>query len=123
LLNLFIYGCRRDFRGDAPVPARAAWRRIWTFQGGIMTQAAGDEMGSDAGAPNAGNQERDPRQDAGQDASIAQRLAENPDDIEARLDNALDETMDASDPPEMTQPGRGSEPAPSSGYNEEEEPS
>ena len=71
--------------------------------------------------PNSGNQERDPRQDAGQDASIARRLAEDPGDIEARLDNALDETMDASDPPEMTQPGRRHEPAPSSGYLEQEE--
>ncbi|HEX8414778.1 MAG TPA: hypothetical protein VF637_12960 [Sphingomicrobium sp.] len=70
---------------------------------------------------NSGNQESDRRQDAGQDASIAQPLAENPDDIEARLDNALDETMDASDPPEMTQPGRRHEPAPSSSYSEEEE--
>jgi hypothetical protein len=71
--------------------------------------------------PNAGNQERDPRQDAGQDASIASRLAKNPEDIEARLDNALDETMDASDPPEMTQPGTGKDPPLSSGYDEDAE--
>ena len=77
--------------------------------------------GSGSVTRNSGNQERDPRQDAGQDVSIAQRIAENPDDIEALLDNALDETMDASDPPEMTQPGHRHEPAPSSGYSEEEE--
>jgi hypothetical protein len=71
--------------------------------------------------PNAGNQQRDPRQDAGQDASILARLRANPQDVEARLDTALDETMDASDPPELTQPGRGSEPAASSGYDEEAE--
>ncbi|MFW2829400.1 hypothetical protein [Sphingomonas sp. ID0503] len=57
-------------------------------------------------APNAGNQQRDPRQDAGRDRSIADRLEQNPFDVEANLDNALDETMDASDPVEMTQPVR-----------------
>ena len=39
----------------------------------------------------------------------------------AQLDNALDETMDASDPPAITQPGHGNDPAPSSGYDEEAE--
>ena len=71
--------------------------------------------------PNAGNQQRDPRQDAGQDAAIEARRIANPRDIDARLDTALDETMDASDPPELTQPGRGSEPPVSSGYDEEAE--
>lgn len=83
-----------------------------------------DKQSDDADAsavPNAGNQERDPRQDAGQDASILARLQANPQDVEARLDTALDETMDASDPPELTQPGRSSEPAASSGYDEEAE--
>ena len=45
-----------------------------------------------------------PRQDAGQDESIAKRLEKNPESKEARLDNALDESMDASDPPASTQP-------------------
>ena len=80
-----------------------------------------EEKGGTPDVPSASNQERDPRQDAGQDASITQRLADNPHDIEARLDNALDETMDASDPPDMTQPGKGHDPAPSSGYSEEDE--
>jgi hypothetical protein len=80
-----------------------------------------ENQGGGPDAPSASNQERDPRQDAGQDASIAKRLAADPGDVEARLDNALDETMDASDPPEMTQPGKSSEPAPSSGYSEEDE--
>ena len=43
----------------------------------------------------------------------------NPDDIEAQLDESLDETMDASDPPSITQPGRDG-PAPSSGYREDD---
>jgi hypothetical protein len=80
-----------------------------------------EEQAGDPVTPSASNQARDPRQDAGQDESIARRLAANPEDVEAQLDNALDETMDASDPPEMTQPGRSSEPAPSSGYSEEAE--
>lgn len=71
-------------------------------------------------APNAGNQERDPRQDAGQDASIQRRLERDPENPQAQLDNALDESMDASDPPATTRPGTG-EPAASSGYDEEAE--
>ena len=76
--------------------------------------------GKPGDTPNAGNQARAPRQDAGQDESITRRLEEDPEDIEARLDNALDETMDASDPPEMTQPGGRHEPPPSSGYKDED---
>ena len=72
-------------------------------------------------APNAGNQERDPRQDAGQDESIQRRLERNPESADARLDNALDESMDASDPPASTQPVHNIGPAPSSGYDEEAE--
>jgi hypothetical protein len=71
-------------------------------------------------APNAGNQERDPRQDAGQDKSIAKRLEKNPTSDQAQLDNALDESMDASDPPSNTQPA-SSEPAPSSGFDPDAE--
>lgn len=63
----------------------------------------------------------DERQNAGQDKSIAKRLEKNPDSPDAQLDNALDESMDASDPPATTQPGAGSEPAPSSGFNADEE--
>ena len=72
-------------------------------------------------APNASNQERDPRQDAGQDTSITTRLERNPESKEARLDNALDESMDASDPPASTQPVHNTAPAASSGYDEEAE--
>jgi hypothetical protein len=72
-------------------------------------------------APNAGNQERDPRQDAGQDESIQRRLQRDPESQEARLDNALDESMDASDPPASTQPVHNTGPSASSGYDEEAE--
>ena len=63
----------------------------------------------------------DDRQTAGQDTSIARRLEKNPASEDARLDNALDESMDASDPIAQTQPGAGAEPAASSGYDEEAE--
>ena len=58
--------------------------------------------------------------DAGTDESIAQRLYANPESKEARLDRALDESMDASDPPASTQPvhSHSGQPAPSSGYDE-----
>jgi hypothetical protein len=59
--------------------------------------------------------------DAGQDKSITQRLERNPESTEARLDTALDESMDASDPPSSTQPVHSNEPAPSSGYDPEAE--
>ena len=42
--------------------------------------------------------------DAGTDESIVERLERNPESKEARLDRALDESMDASDPPSSTQP-------------------
>ncbi|MFT3976770.1 MAG: hypothetical protein QM688_06620 [Sphingomonas bacterium] len=50
--------------------------------------------------------ERKQQQDAGQDRSIAKRLKKDPSDKQAKLDEALDESMDASDPPAMTQPRR-----------------
>lgn len=63
----------------------------------------------------------DPRQQAGQDESIVERLARDPASPQAKLDRALDESMDASDPPSHTAPGGGSEPAPSSGFDPEAE--
>ena len=63
----------------------------------------------------------DERQQAGQDKSIAKRLEKNPENPDAQLDNALDESMDASDPPAATQPGQSSEPPVSSGYDADAE--
>ncbi len=60
----------------------------------------------------------DPLQQAGQDESIIERLARDPASPQAKLDRALDESMDASDPPSQTPPGDSSNPAPSSGYDE-----
>ena len=64
---------------------------------------------------------QNPRQDAGQDKSIAKPLKKDPSSKQAQLDEGLDESMDASDPPSVTQPGQRHDPAPSSGYDEEAE--
>jgi hypothetical protein len=61
--------------------------------------------------------------DAGHDHAIAQRLARDPKSKDAKLDAGLDESMDASDPPAITAPGTGKDPAPSSGYDPEHEKS
>ncbi|MFZ3484602.1 hypothetical protein [Sphingomonas sp. 3-13AW] len=61
------------------------------------------------------------RRDAGQDESISERLERNPESKDARLDRALDESMDASDPPASTQPVHNNGPAPSSGFDAEAE--
>ena len=61
------------------------------------------------------------RGDAGTDSSIEERLEKNPESKQARLDRALDESMDASDPPATTQPVHSHQPAPSSGYDAEKE--
>ena len=58
--------------------------------------------------------------DAGTDESIAERLERNPESKEARLDRALDESMDASDPSAASQPGSGNGPVPSSGFPEKD---
>ncbi|TRW18082.1 hypothetical protein [Glacieibacterium frigidum] len=56
------------------------------------------------------------------DAESHAGLKRDPADADAKLDVELDETFPTSDPPSNTQPGRGMEPAPSSGYNENAEP-
>lgn len=52
------------------------------------------------------------------DASDDKRLRHDPADEDAKLDVALDESFPTSDPPANTQPGKGKDPAPSSGYDE-----
>ena len=49
------------------------------------------------------------------DASDDDKLARNPRDEDAKLDVALDESFPTSDAPSNTQPGKGKDPAPSSG--------
>jgi hypothetical protein len=55
------------------------------------------------------------------DAEDNSRLKRNPADEDAKLDVALDESFPSSDAPSNTQPGKGKDPAPSSGFDEESE--
>ena len=55
------------------------------------------------------------------DAEDDKRLKRNPGDEDAKLDVALDESFPTSDAPSNTQPGKGKDPAPSSGYDAEAE--
>ena len=52
----------------------------------------------------------------GLDAKDRPALQRDPSDQDAKLDIELDETFPSSDPPSNTQPGRGMDPAPSSGF-------
>ena len=49
---------------------------------------------------------------------LERKLKQQPDDPDTKADVGSDESMDASDPPASTQPGRSDEPAPSSGFPE-----
>lgn len=55
------------------------------------------------------------------DATDDKNLARNPSNEDAKLDVALDESFPTSDAPSNTQPGKGKDPAPSSGYDAEAE--
>ena len=55
------------------------------------------------------------------DASDVKQLRDNPASEDGKLDVALDESFPTSDAPSNTQPGKGKDPAPSSGYNPAEE--
>jgi hypothetical protein len=80
-----------------------------------------DERALDSMSVAPGKDDAPTQGDAGADASIAQRLKQNPQDKDARVDEGSDESMDASDPISAVQPGRGNDPAPSSGYDAEAE--
>ena len=55
---------------------------------------------------------------AAPDRKLEQELKRNPNDQNLKADVGSDESMDASDPPSSTQPGKSGEPAPSSGFPE-----
>lgn len=55
------------------------------------------------------------------DASNHAGLRRNPHDEDAKLDVALDESFPTSDAPSNTQPGKGKDPAPSSGFDPAQE--
>lgn len=61
-----------------------------------------------------------PTRDA-MDARDVKELRRNPSDEDAKLDVALDESFPTSDAPSNTQPHKGKDPAPSSGYDEKAE--
>ena len=50
--------------------------------------------------------------------SLERKLKQNPNDPDAKADVGSDESMDASDPSSVAQPGCSDEPAPSSGFPE-----
>lgn len=72
-----------------------------------------DTDASDAPAP--------PPVRAALDAGDLPALRDDPEDEDAKLDVALDETFPNSDVPANVQPGKGLDPAPSSGYDPDEE--
>jgi hypothetical protein len=49
---------------------------------------------------------------------LERKLKRSPEDEDAKADVGSDESMDASDPTAAAQPGRSSEPAPSSSFPE-----
>lgn len=76
----------------------------------------------DSGRPDKeGANSAPPKVRTAHDATDDKRLESNPSDEDAKLDVALDESFPTSDPPANTQPEKGKDPAPSSGYDEEAE--
>lgn len=59
-----------------------------------------------------------PEQREAHDAEDLPVLKRDPSNEDAKLDIALDESFPTSDAPSNTQPGKGKDPAPSSGYDE-----
>jgi hypothetical protein len=55
---------------------------------------------------------------AAPEQGLENELKRNPDDSNLKTDVGSDESMDASDPPAVTQPGTRDEPVPSSGFPE-----
>ena len=54
------------------------------------------------------------------DRSIELKVKKHPDDQDAKVDLGSDESMDASDPSSAAQPGQSNEPAPSSGFPDDQ---
>ncbi|PTS74532.1 hypothetical protein DBR17_16970 [Sphingomonas sp. HMWF008] len=93
-----------------------------TQQDKLIDDQALDSLSVAPGDPaEEGSDIHDPRQNAGQDESIARRLERDPGSADAALDNALDESMDASDPASSTQPGDSGAPSKSSGFDADAE--
>ncbi len=87
----------------------------------LVDEKALDSLSVAPGSPEENAQIHHPRQNAGQDESIAKRLERDPGNPDAALDTALDESMDVSDPASTTQPGDSGAPAKSSGFDPDAE--
>jgi hypothetical protein len=55
-------------------------------------------------------------QSAPPEKELERKLQKDPDDDDAKVDVGSDESMDASDPPASSQPGKKDEPVPSSSF-------
>ncbi len=69
--------------------------------------------------PPSGDMPPIPPQRDGMDAANHPDLDADPHHEDAKLDIGIDESFPASDPPAQTQPGKGLDPAPSSGFTSE----
>ena len=81
------------------------------------TDTAPDTSAQDFGEQDTGMTEVRPAIDA----DDVTKLQRDPGNEDGKLDIALDETFPTSDPPSNTQPGKGKDPAPSSGYDPDAE--
>lgn len=77
--------------------------------------SGGDNAGGHAAIP------RPPKVRTALDASDSHALSADPTDADAKLDVGLDETFPTSDPPANVQPGKGLDPAPSTGFDPDAE--
>lgn len=79
------------------------------------------DLPDDQSPPNDGGVTAPPPVRTAIDANELPALREDPADEDAKLDVALDETFPSSDAPANVQPGKSLDPAPSSGYDPDEE--
>lgn len=63
---------------------------------------------------------REATQQRAPERELELKLKKNPHDQNAKVDVGSDESMDASDPPAASQPGRVDEPVPSSSFPEDD---
>jgi hypothetical protein len=85
----------------------------------MLDPAADDGISVAPDAPGASRPCNEIRE--GHDAEDDKKLKRHPGDEDAKLDVALDETFPGSDAPSNTQPGKGKDPAPSTGFDPAEE--
>jgi hypothetical protein len=84
-----------------------------------LSEAAEEAIGGIA--PSRDDETSTPPVRDGLDASDSEQLRRNPSNEDAKLDIGLDETFPGSDAPSNIQPGKGKDPAPSTGFDPEAE--